>query len=370
MSGKNEGTEAPTPKRLKEARQEGRVARTPDLSAWVVVGACVSQVPGAVERGRAGLDRLLVDLRQTIAEPEQAQVWAALSHAGETVATVLLPLLAACIVGAVVSGYLQGGLRLATKAAKPKASHLNPIAGAKRVFGPQAAWEGTKVLIKVAVLAVVMYTVVKGLAPQLTTAGLLPLASTLDTAQGAVGRLVTTAAVAGLVVAGVDYAVARRRILKQLRMTVREVKDEHRQSEGDPMLKGAIRARQIAMSRNRMMADVARADVVLVNPTHVAVALRYEPESGAPRVVAKGKGHVARRIRELAAENRVPMVADVPLARALHDACEVGQEVPAQVYAAVARVLAFVMALRARGSAAGVHRLPGQPAPSLLKSAG
>ncbi len=115
------------------------------------------------------------------------------------------------------------------------------------------------------------------------------------------------------------------------------------------------------MSRNRMIAQVADADVVLVNPTHVAVALRYEPGSGAPRVVAKGAGHVAARIRKVAADKRVPMVEDMPLARALHAACELGQEVPPHLYVAVARVLAFVMALRRRGAAQGIHRPPGGP---------
>jgi flagellar biosynthetic protein FlhB len=116
----------------------------------------------------------------------------------------------------------------------------------------------------------------------------------------------------------------------------------------------------MAMSRNRQMADVPTADVVMVNPTHVAVALRYDPAKGAPRVVAKGSGAIATKIRALATENRIPMVQDVPLARALHGGCEVGQEIPAEFYGAVARVLAFVMSLKARGSAAGVHRNPAQ----------
>jgi flagellar biosynthetic protein FlhB len=155
-----------------------------------------------------------------------------------------------------------------------------------------------------------------------------------------------------------DYAVVRRRIGKQLKMSKHEVKQEHKQQEGDPLLKGAIRSKQMAMSRQRMMSDLAKADVVLVNPTHVAVALRYDPSRGAPRVVAKGAGAVAARIREVAAEKRIPMVHDVPLARALYKACDLGSEIPADLYNAVARILAFVMMLKARGSAAGLHRAP------------
>ncbi len=124
------------------------------------------------------------------------------------------------------------------------------------------------------------------------------------------------------------------------------------------MLKGAIRSRQLAAARNRMMADVPEADVVLVNPTHVAVALRYDPAKGTPRVVAKGAGVVATRIRELAEESRVSMVEDIPLARALHASCEVGQEIPPELYQAVAQVLAFVLSLQAAGAPAGRHRTP------------
>jgi flagellar biosynthetic protein FlhB len=142
-------------------------------------------------------------------------------------------------------------------------------------------------------------------------------------------------------------------------MTLREFKEENKRTEGDPQVKAAIRSRQLQVSRSRMMAAVADADVVLVNPTHVAVALRYEPGKGAPRVVAKGAGALAARIRARAAEHNVPLVEDVPLARALHAACEVGAEIPEYLFTAVARVLAFVMALRRRGVSAGQHRVPG-----------
>ncbi|MDQ1659477.1 MAG: flagellar biosynthesis protein FlhB, partial [Cryptosporangiaceae bacterium] len=126
--------------------------------------------------------------------------------------------------------------------------------------------------------------------------------------------------------------------------------------EGDPHIKGQIRARQLAMSRNRMMTDLASADVVLVNPTHVAVALRYDPQKGAPRVVAKGAGAIATKIREKATEHRIPMVQDIPLARSLYKSCEIGSEIPPELYGAIARVLAFIMTLKAKGSAAGFHR--------------
>jgi flagellar biosynthetic protein FlhB len=143
-----------------------------------------------------------------------------------------------------------------------------------------------------------------------------------------------------------------------------EIKQEHKQAEGDPYMKAHRRGVQLSMSRNRMMAEVAEADVLLVNPTHVAVALKYDPAKGAPRVVAKGAGEVAAKLREIAADARVPLVQDVPLARALHASCDLGQEVPAQLFTAVARVLAFVMHLGARGVRGGFHR-PGFEAPDV-----
>jgi flagellar biosynthetic protein FlhB len=260
----------------------------------------------------------------------------------------------------VASAGAQGGIRVATKLFIPKFSRLNPLPGIKKMLGPQALWEGTKALIKTGVLGGVLYLTMKDIVPVLMTAGRLQLGSLLAVVNDATLALIRAAAIAGIVMAAADYFVVRRRTNKQLRMTKEEVKQENKNTEGDPHVKGQIRARQMAMARNRQMADVPTADVVMVNPTHVAVALRYDPAKGAPRVVAKGSGVIATKIRDLATEHRIPMVQDVPLARALHGGCEVGDEIPAEFYGAVAKVLAFVMSLKSRGSAAGVHRNPNQ----------
>ena len=190
------------------------------------------------------------------------------------------------------------------------------------------------------------------------TSGGLQIALLLSVVKNATLSLIRAASAAGIVMAAADYFVVRRRTNKQLRMTKQEVKQENKNTEGDPHVKGQIRARQMAMAQNRQMADVPTADVVLVNPTHVAVALRYDPEKGAPRVIAKGKGTIAAKIRELAAEHRIPMVQDVLLTRALEKSVEVGTEIPAEFYGAIAKVLAFVMSLKSKGSAAGTHRNP------------
>jgi flagellar biosynthetic protein FlhB len=198
--------------------------------------------------------------------------------------------------------------------------------------------------------------VIKGLVRSLTMSGALSLSSVVATVSNGAVTILRAAAVAGLLLAAVDYVMVKRRTGKQLRMSKQEIKDEYKKTEGDPHVKGQIRARQMAASRNRMMAELPKADVVVVNPTHVAVALRYDPAKGAPRVLAKGSGTIAAKIREKATEHRIPMVQDVPLARALYAGCELGAEIPPQFYGAVARVLAFIMGLKARGSAAGLHR--------------
>jgi len=352
-------TEKPTAKKLKDARKEGQTARTPDLGAWTTVLAAAYMLKVTLHHGGPRLSELFDQIGNVIQAPTDAGAIAILASGGRAMAALLAPL---CIVLAVVAfaaSASQGGVHLATKALKPKLSRMSPLKGFKRIAGPQAAWELAKSVVKTAIAAVVAYRAVMALVPLLTSSGAMPLASTLSLVAGTAGRMMRDVAIAGLVMGLADYVYQYRRVAKQLRMTKHEVKMEHKSSEGDPQLKGAIRSRQLAMSRNRMMSAVATADVVLVNPTHVAVALRYQPDRGAPRVVAKGKGTIAAKIREEAEKNRVPMVSDIPLARALHAACEIDQEIPGELFTAVAQVLAFVLSLRTKGSAVGTHRLPG-----------
>ncbi|AEV88794.1 type III secretion protein [Actinoplanes sp. SE50] len=356
MSG--EKTEQPTQQRLKKAKQEGQIGRTPDLGAWLGMLAASVLLPRTLTQAMQHAEEAIAKLPDTIQNPDPAKGLALLREGLFGAAWAVAPLALTMMAVGVAAAGAQGGIRVATKLFIPKFNRLNPFSGLKRMFGPHALWELTKSLFKTAVLAAVLYMTVKNIVPQLMSAGRLPLTALLGTVTNAVISLIRAAAVAGIAMAGADYLVVRRRTQKQLRMTKEEVKQENKNSEGDPLIKAQIRARQMAMARNRQMADVPTADVVVVNPVHVAVALRYEPEKGAPRVVAKGKGPVAAKIRQLATDNRVPMVQDIALARALNSGCEVGQEIPAEFFGAVARVLAFVMSLKARGSAAGLHRSP------------
>jgi flagellar biosynthetic protein FlhB len=360
-----EKTEKPTPKRLKEARREGRIPRSPDVGAWAGMLVASALLPPLARRMSGAFNGLIVQWGGIVADPDPAKLLALLGAGAKAGALVVAPLAGTLLVVGVATSAAQGGIHPATKALLPKFSRLNPLKGIKRTFGTQAVWETLKAVLKVAVIALALWTVVRRLVPQLMLSGSLPLLSIVDTVTGSAVSLVRTAAVAGLALAAADYAFIRRKTNKSLKMSKQEVKEEHRQQEGDPHMKGAIRSRQLLMSRNRMMAAVPDASVVMVNPTHVAVALRYEPGEGAPRVVARGAGAVARKIREVAAEHRVPLIHDPPLARALYQGVDVGKEIPPELYAAVARVLAFVLNLRGRGSAAGTHRVPG---PALVRT--
>jgi flagellar biosynthesis protein FlhB len=355
MSDAGERTEKATPKRMKEAREKGRLSISRDLVAWLGIAAVVATVPGVVANETDVLESAVLGFDQVIRDPEVSRTTAMLGEVLAGAAWGVVPIVAAAFVSGILATALQGGIHL--KRIGADMSHMNPINGIKRMFGLQALWEGLKALLKSAVVALVLVVVVQGLAPQLMSAGSLPVANLVATASQAVGTLVEVAVGAGLALAAVDVIVVMRRNRKQTRMTKKEVRDEMKSSEGDPHVRAQRRSRAIAISRSRMISAVERADVVLLNPTHVAVALAYEPGRSAPRVVAKGADEVAARIREKAAEHRIPMVRDIILARALHAACEVDQEIPVELYSAVARVLAFVLALKRRGGSGGVHEL-------------
>lgn len=353
-----ERSEKATDQRLKKVRSDGGLQRSQDLSAWLGVGAAAVVLPVALVSGaQAGREQLTL-VRRVVAAPDPDLALTVLSEGLGTVLSTLAPVLVATVVATLAAATLQGGIH--RKKLKVSAKNLDLVAGMRRTFGGQAWWNGAKAALKTGVVALVLITTTQALAPVLLSAGGLPLSTLLGTASSGVSSLLRWAVVAGLALAAVDVLVIVRRNRKQTRMTKKEVKDEHKNTDGDPLLKSQRRSRQLAVSRNRMIAAIADADVVVVNPTHVAVALQYEPGRSAPRVVAKGAGHLAGRIREQAVLDGVPLVADVSLARTLHATCELGAEIPAELYDAVARVLAFVMALRRRGRPRPetVHVLP------------
>jgi flagellar biosynthesis protein FlhB len=335
-------TEKPTPRKLRKARKDGRFPRTPDAAAWLGILAGAALVPKTAQLAGDHFRELIALLPAVAADPTPARALGVLAKVPMDVLLAAVPVGVAAAAGSVLATAAQG-VHVSGKALKPDFKRMNPKQGVKRMFGVKSAWEAFKALVKVTVIAAVVLVTGRDLLPQLAASGALPLSTTVSRAHHGLQTIFYAAAVAGLLLALFDYAYQRHTVMKQLKMTIREVKDEVRQSEGDPMVKGAIRARQLTISRNRMLSAVAQADVVLVNPTHVAVALKYQPGRGAPRVVAKGAGALAAKIRQRAAEHRVPVVEDKPLARTLYRICELDEEIPTELYVAVARILAFVM---------------------------
>ncbi|KQZ89586.1 hypothetical protein ASD62_10000 [Phycicoccus sp. Root563] len=373
MSDKASKTEKPTPQRQQEAKKDGQIPRTADLSAWVAVIVASVLVPKLVH-GLADLFRdLLGELQRVIVEPDPAIAMQVLKTAGIHSLLLLAPLMGAMVVAALVSNAAQGGIRIYAKKFKPKFETLNPAKGLKNLVGMHAAWQLVKTLLKFVVFGWIGYRAVRDITEQISTSGQWSLGASVGAAAGSALSILRVIAAVGLVLAAADYVMERRRIGSSLKMSLEDIKRENKSSEGDPLLKGMIRGKQREMSRNRMMSDLSSADLVLVNPTHVAVALAYEPGRGAPRVVAKGAGLVAAKIREDAAELKLPLVEDVPLARMLYRSCQIGQEIPAELYDAVAGVFVFVMGLRQRGAARGFHRNPNAARtapPALLESSG
>jgi flagellar biosynthesis protein FlhB len=359
-----EKTEKPTPQRLKKARKEGQIPRTQELGTWLGVAAASVMLPMLVENAFDEVQKLFVQVGVVAKNPEPAALSTLMGQALMAFLVTVLPTAVVMMVVGTVAAASQGGVTFATKSMKPTLKKLNPFPGIKRMFGTQGVWEAAKALIKTAALAIVVVVTSDQAQALVSSAGSLSLAAVAEVFADSAILMFRVVAVTGLIIAVADYVIVRMKTMKKLKMSQYEIKQEHKQSEGDPHMKAHRRSVQMSMSRNRMMAEVAQADVLLVNPTHVAVALKYEAARGAPRVVAKGAGEVATKLRERAREARVPLVQDIPLARALHASCDIGQEVPAQLFTAVARVLAFVMHLGARGVKGGFHR-PGFEPPDV-----
>lgn len=353
-----ERTEEATPKRMKDVRKDGSLQKSQDLSAWAGIGAGTAVLPFVFGNVEKHIEDVLMNISTIASTPDPLLVVPMLGDALAGILPALAPLLAVVFIAAILANGV-GGYYIATKKLKPTFKQFNLIKGMKQKFGMQALWQGVKALLKTVVIGAVLYLLIQGMIPVIQQSGALTMRAVLGYASEKFMQLMWTAVAAGIALAILDVVVVMKRNRKKTKMTKKEVKDENKNTEGDPLLKGAIRSRQLAMSRNRMIASVADADVVVVNPTHVAVALTYVAGEGAPKLVAKGKNLVAQRIREEAEAHDVPLVRDIPLARALNAHCEIGHPIPPALFTAVAQVLAFVMLLRQRGAAmATVKTMP------------
>lgn len=342
-------TEAPTPRRLQRAREEGQVARSRELAsfallaagfygAWLLAGPIGEHLQAmlrtACSFGRADA----LDSRRMLADAGRA--------AFEGLAAVA-PLLALTAVAALGAPLALGGWLVSSRTFELKLDRLDPIAGLGRIFSPQGTLQLGMALAKTLVVGGIGGLAIWHSEDDLLALATEPPGAALLHALHLIAVCCGAAVGGMLVVAALDVPYQLWQFTKKLRMTKEEVKREHRENEGDPHVKARIRSQQRAMARRRMMSKIQHADVVVTNPTHFAVALQYaDGEMRAPKVVVKGVDLVAARIRELAAEHRVPLLEAPPLARALYHNVELEREIPGALYAAVAEVLAWVYQLK------------------------
>jgi flagellar biosynthetic protein FlhB len=342
-------TEAPTPRRRLEAREQGNIARSPDLRAAVLVLAAMLMLSwygtGVVDALRALTAEMLS--ARTLNNLDPRALFIAVLASIRAIAIALAPLLLGAMLVAVLVNLAQVGLLFNPKRLQPHLNALNPTKGISRLFGRgNGLVQFVMNLLKLVLVGAVAWSAVVGRLDQIIASQQQGFAQIFLLAGSIIYAIAMRIGLVLLVLALIDYFWQRWRREQQLRMTKQEVKEEMRRMEGDPHVKQ--RRKQIALQRirQRIQQDVPTADVIVTNPTHFAVALRYDSGAmHAPRVVAKGADYVAQMIREVAIQHGVPILERAPLARALYKLVEVGQEIPEQFYAAVAEILAYVYEL-------------------------
>jgi flagellar biosynthetic protein FlhB len=353
-----ERTEQATPKRLEEARRKGQIPRSRDLSAAAVTlagGTALYMMGGQIGGALHGMmSRGLTLTRAQALDP--AYLLPALADAAAAGLRACAPVLGVIMLAAILAPLALGGWSFSTASLAPQFSRLNPLEGVKRMFAMRSIMELLKALAKFAVVAVVAVIVLWHEAPALLALGREPIDQAIGHAVKLSGQGLLSISAGLIIIAAIDAPYQLWQYAQQMKMSREEVREEHKESEGSPEVKGRIRQLQQQMASQRMMQDVPKADVIVTNPTHYAVALRYDDKRmRAPVVVAKGADLVAARIREIATEHAVPIFEAPPLARVLHRNVDIGDEVPSSLYVAVAQVLSYVFQLRV------AQRSGGQP---------
>ena len=355
MASGGDRTEKATPKKRDEARKKGQVARSMDLNGAVVLLAALFALSAFAPKMLHRISDATRELLLLVSQPEvvgRESVGDVLMQVATAWLLSLAPIAAVCMVAGLLTSVGQVGLKPSFQAVKPDPKKLNPLAGAKMIFGTHALFEGVKSIVKVlAVGTIAVLAVLPKLDELAALVGMPPAVLLSEIAHLALG-IAQRAAVAYLVIAVADVIYQRWRHEKNLKMDKQEVKDEGKQQQLPAEVKGAQRRRAMELARARMMDAVPTADVVVTNPTHFSVALRYSADAPAPIVVAKGQDLVALRIRELAREAGVAVVPDPPLARALHASVDIGRMIPEELFQAVAGLLAYVYRTAGRSAAA------------------
>lgn len=346
-----EKTEPATAKKLKEARDDGKVAKSRELNSaldlivlFLVLKIFVSYVGNNLISVFTYVYKMIPDfLRNNSAEMTSKSVTALFNVIFGISAKIVLPFFAFGFIVAILINIVQVGWKVTTKPLQPKADKFNPINGFKRMFSKDSLFELLKSIAKILVIIYVAYTSIKDKADNIFLLYDIPLMQAVILC----GTIIIDAgfkiSMVYLVIGLLDFAYQKHKFNEDMKMTKQEVKDEYKNTEGNPEIKGRQKQRMREASQRRMMQDVPKADVVITNPTHLAVAIKYDAETAkAPVVLAKGEDYVAMKIREAAKENQIEIVENKPLARMLYANVDIGQEIPPELYQAVAEVLAMV----------------------------
>lgn len=345
-----EKTEDPTSKKLTDARNKGQVAKSVEINSLAVFGFGLLLIFLTKNYTGKLLGQFTREIFSSLNTLEMSKAviqtyaikWALFFF------SFMIPIIGGILVIALVSNIAQIGFKFAPKAFKLDLSRFNPFSGIKRIFFSSRSYvELLKSVLKLVVISLFTYFIIKKLIDDTTYLIDLSIEDTVQFMFDSAFTLVWKIVLFFAVIASIDFLFQKYKFKKQMMMTKTEVKEEYKQLEGDPHIKSRIRKQMLLAARSRMMKDIPTADVVITNPTHVAVALKYDMQKdAAPKVVAKGLDDLAQRIKKIAAENNVPLHEDVELARALYKACDVGDFIPANMFKAVAQILAYLFQLK------------------------
>jgi flagellar biosynthetic protein FlhB len=341
-------TEDPTGRRLNEARESGQVAKSQEVNNLLMILALTLSI---VMFGKSMARDILNMSLPFIETPDMVPTDIGhLTTMGWKLLGLILMAGAAPLVlalfAAFFAGYLQFGLLLSSESLMPSLEKISPMSGLKRIFSMRSLADFLKGLLKLAIVGSIVYTVLTPTVGELHKLIGMEIIQLLEIIADLLNRLLFTVFAAMVVITAFDVFYQRYEHIKGLRMSRQEIKDEMRESEGDPMIKGRLRQLRMERARKRMMAEVPKADVVVTNPTHYAVALRYDPQMASPKVVAKGVDKAAQKIREIAKEHDVPVIENPPLARGLYAAVDIDQEITPEFYKAVAEVIGYIYKMK------------------------
>jgi flagellar biosynthetic protein FlhB len=356
---KDDKTEQATPKKKKDSRRKGQIAKSQDLTAWFSLLVGLYLLPLTVGNLADVVSGSLSNVSAMTSTPDPDSIVHILGTTLRDGFLAAAPLMLAVMGVTIVTSLGQTGLILTWKPVVPDFKRINPKQGIKRLFSIRSVWDTVKQFMKVTIMVVIAWPRIRSLVDTMVGRGRLGLSDALPAVGAATLGLVRAITWTILILSLADYGYQRYQHNRDLRMSKKEVRDEYKNAEGDGSVKARMRQMARANMRNRMLADMGLADVVVTNPTHIAVALCYDPaRGGAPRVIATGAGSLAAKIRERARDKEIPIIEAKPLARALWRACDVGDEVPLVLYEAVAKMLVFVRKLDRRLSAVRTVDLP------------